>query len=79
MKLFYATIIKNEKKKPNRLLQNGFQEFFQHFTVADRNGLLQKGKFWRKFSLNYSTFFFVSQKEIESGNVLKLPRRPIYI
>jgi len=45
MKLFYATIIKNAKKKPNRLLQNGFQEFFQHFTVADRNGLLQKGKF----------------------------------
>jgi hypothetical protein len=46
MTLFYATaIIKNAKEKLKRLLQNGFQEFFQHFTVADRNGRLQKGKF----------------------------------
>jgi len=49
MALFPATaIIKNAKEKLKRLLQNGFQDCFQHFTFADRSVRLKSGIILKK-------------------------------
>ena len=66
-------IFKNANERVKRLSQNGFQECFQHLCSRWQKFTAAQVDFFEENVASMIVQFCISQKQSDSGNILKLP------